>query len=280
MTFRTFSTIQTRITENLTDVSSSSTSNNAYILTDTTNSYKATLNIFSSSVETYNTTVNSTASLGPIGFDCYDVIATASSANFNNRLSFVQSSGSALPNWLTFDRSTANVSISSPSEVSNNTYTITNTYSGSIVSSFSLETNAVISVIEEVVINTTDQSSSTNTSSSTTSNSTTNSTTSNNENIEDVGHCLNAPSDAVCGVYIALIELVLFIVVDVLLVCLVRKLKNKFQINQSSKRVRPDEDEPDSIQDMSVPTVDKRLEILNLEVTGIGMKIHQEDEKA
>ena len=191
---------QTQSTDTLTNFTSGTATTTVNLTTDSATSYKVTLNVFSRDAVTYNGTVNSTTALGPIGFDCYDVITAASSANFTNNITFGQSSGSSLPSWLAFDITTTNVSISNPSEISNDTYTITNTYSGSLVGSFTLNTNAIISLAEEIIINTTDTSNSTVSNSTTVSN-----TTTNNENNEDKDHCLNAPSDVVCGVYIALI---------------------------------------------------------------------------
>ena len=180
-----------------------------------------TLNVFSSSVETYNGTVNTTTALGPIGFDCYEVVTAASTANFTNNITFAQSSGSSLPSWLTFDTSTANVSISNPSAVSNDTYTITNTYTGVLRSTFTLETNAIISLAEEVVTNTT-----TNTTNTTDTTDTTNrNTTSNNENNSDDDHCMSASSEELCILYIVLIAVGAFILIAVLVFSIYCKFK-------------------------------------------------------
>ena len=174
-----------------------------------------TLNVFSSSVETYNGTVNSTTALGPIGFDCYEVVTAASTANFTNNITFAQSSGSSLPSWLTFDTSTANVSISNPSAVSNDTYTITNTYTGVLGSTFTLQTNAIISLAEEVVTN----------------------TTSNNENNSDDDHCMNASSGGLCIFYIVLIAFGAFILIAILVLSIYCKFKkprtDMTRVNQS-----------------------------------------------
>ena len=53
----------------LSDYTSNVTPTTPTISTDSTLSYRVTLNDFSSSVETYNGIVNSTTALGPIGFD-------------------------------------------------------------------------------------------------------------------------------------------------------------------------------------------------------------------
>ena len=183
-----------------------------------------TLNVFSSSVETYNGTVNSTTALGPIGFDCYEVVTAASTANFTNNITFAQSSGSSLPSWLTFDTSTANVSISNPSAVSNDTYTITNTYTGVLGSTFTLQNNAIISLAEEVVTNTTTNETNTN-------------TTSNNENNSDDDHCMNASSEGLCIFYIVLIAFGAFILIAILVLSIYCKFKkprtDMTRVNQS-----------------------------------------------
>ena len=118
-------------TETLSDVSGNVNLNSLTLDSLTNSSYTVTVNIFSENVETYNGTVNSTTALGPIGFDCYDTVTAATTVDFTtNQITFAQSNGSSLPSWLTFDTSTANVSISTPSEIYNGTYTLTNTYTG------------------------------------------------------------------------------------------------------------------------------------------------------
>ena len=179
-----------------------------------------TLNVFSSSVETYNGTVNSTTALGPIGFDCYEVVTAASTANFTNNITFAQSSGSSLPSWLTFDTSTANVSISNPSAVSNDTYTITNTYTGVLGSTFTLQTNAIISLAEGVV--------------------------SNNENNSDDDHCMSASSEGLCIFYIVLIAVGAFILIGILvfsIYCKLRKPRTDMTTVNQSECNEPDDNQ-------------------------------------
>ena len=96
------------------------------------------------------------------------------------------------------------MSISIPSEVSSDTYTITNTYTGSLGGTFTLETNAIISIAEEVTT--------TNSTANTTTTSTANTTTPTNENNDDCEkHCLNASSSAQCGVYMSLVVVAMLI---------------------------------------------------------------------
>lgn len=108
--------------------------------------YKVTVNVFSDNLETYNGTVNDTRIIGPLKFDCYEVITEASSANFTNRLTFGKSDESEIANWMAFNSTTSNVSISVPSEISAENYTLKNTYTGVIVSSFTLGTNLTINI--------------------------------------------------------------------------------------------------------------------------------------
>ena len=194
-------------TETLSDVSGNDNLNSLTLDSLTNSSYTVTVNIFSENVETYNGTVNSTTALGPIGFDCYDTVTAATTVNFTtNQITFTESNGSSLPSWLTFDTSTANVSISTPSEIYNGTYTQTNTYTGVLGNTFTLQNNAIISLSEEVV----------------------NSTT-NNENKDDDGHCLNASSKGLCAFFIFLIvvgALIPVISIGVFLYCKLKKPKN------------------------------------------------------
>ena len=181
--------------------------------TDSATSYRVTLNVHSANVETYNGTVNNATSFGPIGFDCYDVITSASSANFTNNITFAQSNGSSLPSWLTFDNTTANVSISSPSAVSSDTYTITNTYTGSLGVTFTLTTNATISIVEDTTTN------------NTVNNTTNNTTAPDENNNEDDNHCLNASSEGLCAFFVILIIFGVLapVIIGAILYCKLRK---------------------------------------------------------
>ena len=187
----------------------------------------------SANVETYNGTVNTTTTLGPIGFNCYDVVTAASSADFTNNITFAQSNGSSLPSWLTFDNTTANVSISNPSEVSSDTYTITNTYTGSLGVTFTLTTNATISIVEDTTTN--------NTTTTTNTTATNNTTTTPDENSnEDDDHCLNASSEGFCALFVILIifgVLALVIIIGAISYCKLRKPRvdtnREEQLNQA-----------------------------------------------
>ena len=241
-------------TNNISQIRAASSSLN----NDAAKSYKVTVNIFSTDVQTFNGTVNSTTALGPIGFDCYDTITPASSADFTvNQLTFAQSGGSSLPSWLTFDNATANVSISNPSEVSNDTYTITNTYTGVLGSTFTLQNNAIISLAEEVVTNTT-----------------TNTTTTNNENNDDDDYCLNASSKGLCGFFIFLIiggVIILFSIIGTVLYCKLKKPKN-LNKNDMTRVNQYETNEPDND-----PAADQQNDVPNLETMGMHRTTHPQD---
>ena len=182
-------------TESLSDISGSLTPEAITLTTDSATSYKVTVNVHSGNVETYNATANSASTIGPLSFDCYEVVTSASDANFSNQLTFVESTGSSLPSWLTFNASTASVSISNPSAASSDTYNITNTYTGSLGNTFALNTSLTINIVEGT-------------------------TTS------DDDHCLNASSEGFCALFAILIAvgvLATLIIIGVILYCKLRK---------------------------------------------------------
>ena len=128
------------------------TATNATLDTDTDKSCKVNVNIFSDSMETYNGTVNDTTSIGPLKFDCYDVVTAATNANFTNQLTFATKNGSSMASWMSFDSSAGNVSISIPSEISSDNFTITNTYTGVLGNNFTLATDLTINIVEAQVV--------------------------------------------------------------------------------------------------------------------------------
>ena len=246
-------------TETLSDVSGNVNLNSLTLNSLTNSSYTVTVNIFSENVETYNGTVNSTTALGPIGFDCYDTVTAATTVDFTtNQITFDESNGSSLPSWLTFDTSTANVSISNPSEIYNGTYTLTNTYTGVLGNTFTLQNNAIISLSEEVV----------------------NSTT-NNENKDDDDHCLNASSKGLCAFFIFLIivgALIPVIFIGVFLYCKLKKSKNLNKNNMT--RVNQSEaNEPEYDQDNNAPIEEQQDDAPNIEIMGMHRITHPQDNK-
>ena len=180
---------------------------------DTAKSYEVTVNIFSENVEVYNHTVNTSATIGPLNFDCYSVTTAASDSNFNNTLTFSQAEGQSLPSWLTFNSTTANASISDPTALNSDSYTIANTYLG-VTGNFVLNTNLTINVIEET------------------------STTNNNTN-NDEDHCLGTSSEALCGVLVAVIIIIALIPIIAIGAIVYCKCKKRPQGDRS--RINDDE---------------------------------------
>ena len=140
---------------------------------DSNRTYEVTANLFSANVATLEGDTNST-SLGPIEFDCYSVTTSAGRSNFSDQLSMTQNDGQAIPSWMTFDSSSATVSLSSP-EASSANYTVTNSLVG-VYRNFTFDTNVIISISEE--------SPQTN---------------------GDDDHCLGASSEGLCGFFVTLI---------------------------------------------------------------------------
>ena len=202
MIYRTANTVISNVTSNFTlnnlpishtdesesTISSSITPSNQTLNVDDDLTYNVTANIFSSSVESYS----GSTSVGPLQFDCYDVVTSANNANFTNQLTLTQSDGSALPGWMTFDPSTAMITVSNTSDIAATTYILTNTYTG-LLSNISYAANVSITFTEEVVNNTNTNN--------------TNANNTNNENKDDDDYCLSASSKATCGIFIGLIIL-------------------------------------------------------------------------
>ena len=181
------------------------TVNDATLNTNSDKSYKVNANVFSQNTETYTGTVNTTASIGPVQYDCYEVVASSTSSNFTNQLTLLKSDGSALPNWMTFDSTSGIVSTSVPSEISSDTYKINNLYTGELGNSFTLSTNLTIRIVEA----------------------------------EDKDYCFDASSKFMCGFFISLIILTGFILVIVFIVILYSILKKK--LNQGVTKVDQDD---------------------------------------
>ena len=219
--------------------------------TDSDNSYKVTANVFSSDSQNYSGTVNETATLGPILYDCYEVVTSATNANLTNQVTFTKSDGQTTPNWMTFDTGTANVSISTPSEVSSDTYTISNSYaSGVLVSSFTLDTNVNISITAQT----------------------------NNTNDDD-DYCLNASSKAVCGIFIALIVIGVFAPVIFILIVIYYKAKCKTSRQEDMSKIdqeQPEEDDQHPENDESAP-LGHQNEMLKTETQGVNQNQEADD---
>ena len=195
--------------------------------------YKVKANIFNSSTESYS----GVTSVGPLSFNCYNATTTGNNVNFTNNIALTQSDGSALPDWMTFNESTAMITVSNTSDVPATIYTMTNSYTG-ILGNFTLVNNVSITFTEVVQNNT---SNNTNTNNGT-----------NNQNGDD-DHCLGASSEALCGVFMTIIvvaALAFIICIGVVLYC---KLKKK----PENDRIRVDQqdvNESQCNQDENVPT--------------------------
>ena len=253
-------------TDTLSDISGSLTPAAINMTTDSATSYKVTLNVHSANVETYNGTVNNATSFGPIGFDCYDVVTTASSANFTNNITFAQSNGSSLPSWLTFDNTTANVSISSPSAVSSDTYTITNTYTGSLGVTFTLTTNATISIVEEITTN--------NTVNNTTNNTT---TTPDENNNKDDDHCLNASSEGLCAFFVILI--IFGVLAPVIIIGAIIYFKLRKPKVDTNRAEQLNQTEVNNVQDDNLPPTHQQNGDLNDEAMDIDKFVAEESKQ-
>ena len=225
--------------------------------------YKVKANIFNSSTESYS----GVTSVGPLSFNCYNATTTGNNVNFTNNIALTQSDGSALPDWMTFNESTAMITVSNTSDVPATIYTMTNSYTG-ILGNFTLVNNVSITFTEVVQNNTTNNTNSNNTNpnntnlnNTNTNNTNTNSTNTNNTNTnngtnnqnEDDDHCLGASSEALCGVFMSIIvvaALAFIICIGVVLYC---KLKKK----PENDRIRVDQqdvNESQCNQDDDVPT--------------------------
>ena len=131
------------------------TATNTTLSTDSDKSYKVTANIHSSSSQVFSAEANATASIGPVIFDCYDVVSDATNADFNSQLTIAQSEGGSAPNWLSIDSASANISVSNAPSVRSDNYTVTNTYTGVFSGSFTFDTNVTVSITPSSVTNTT-----------------------------------------------------------------------------------------------------------------------------
>ena len=199
---------------------------------DSTLTYKGTINIFSTNVETYNAEANTTSTVGPLGFDCYGLTTSPTEGNFTSQLTFAPVIALSQPSWLTFDTTTANFTAISPDTITSNTYTITSTHTGIFNSTITFSTIVNISIIEPLPDNTTtsNNSTTTNNNSTNTSNNSTqtnNSTTGNSKNKNTDKHCLNASSEVLCGVFKTLIITGAVVLVAIILFLIYIKLKSK-----------------------------------------------------
>ena len=176
-TFSSLTLTQTLGSDSTSDLSITPVASNFSVDTDRT--YRATANLHSLSVETYNSTINTSAIIGPIAYDCYDVTMNGTSATLSNVVTMSEGEGGSIPNWMAFNPSTASILVVHSTETSSNNFTISNTISG-VFGSFVLNTNFTINITEP---------------------------TATQNDGDDKDYCLNTSSKALCGVYLGLIGL-------------------------------------------------------------------------
>ena len=196
------------------------TLSDATLQTESDMTYEVTANIFSSSVGNLTGDTNST-SLGPVEFDCYAVTTGANTANFSNQLSMTPSDGQAIiPSWMTFDSSTAGISLTSP-EISSGTYTVTNSYTG-VVLNFTLDTNVTINITEPVA------------------------QTNNGTNNDDDSYCLGASSEGLCAFFVILI--IIGVLGPIILIAAFIYFKVKCS-RGTTDRTRIDQEQPNELKE-------------------------------
>ena len=166
------------------------------------------------------------------------MVTSPNNGSFSNNLTFAQYQSNALPSWLSFDSSSANITSTNPSTSSSDTYTITNTYTGVTGSSFALTTDLNISVT----------GSSTNSS-------------------NDDKHCFGLSSGAECGLVIFAIAFAVIapiIAIAVIVYCKWKKARKRAnrnnvqqvcnQDNAQHQPVQQQDHQPVDIQGMALET--------------------------
>ena len=164
------------------------------------------------------------------------MVTSPNNGSFSNNLTFAQYQSNALPSWLSFDSSSANITSTNPSTSSSDTYTITNTYTGVTGSSFTLTTDLNISV------------------------------SGSNSNNDDK-HCFGLSSGTECGLVIfaiALAVIIPIIGVAIIVYCKWKRARNRAnrdnvqqvcnQDNAQHQPVQQQDHEPMQLQDMDPET--------------------------
>ena len=224
-TFTSISPTQTQGTDTASDLSITPTASGLGY--DSSKSYNVTANIHSTSTPIYTSPMNTSSTFGPIPFDCYSTTTSASNANFTSNLSFKSSDGSAVPNWVYFNPSTPEILVTDNTAVSENTYSISNAYTG-VFQNVTFVTNVTVNITSAV------SSGIQNSTNSTTTESTENTCKKENE------YCLGASSNFVCGAYIALIALAVIFTSAVVFIVLYYILK---KMRTGRTRVNNQDDE-------------------------------------
>ena len=147
------------------------------------------------------------------------------------------------------------MSISSPSEVSSDTYTITNTYTGALGNTFTLETDAIISLAEEVVDDT-DTTTDTDTE--------TNSTSSGGDSIDiDFEQYFNDSTEELDKIYRSLSILAIFIIVVAIVVVIITiiiccKLRKSKKSKKKEGKSAASKEDLDYLKEMGIQIVINR----------------------
>ena len=186
------------------------------------------------------------------------MITTPNNGSFINNLSLAESQSNALPSWMSFNSSTAEITITDPDTVSSDLYTITNTFTSVFGSSFTLTNDLNITVIEVTVPNNTVPN-----------NTVPNNTVSNNtnSNSEDDDYCFDTSSEIVCGIIITIIAVVVIvpvIIIGVIIYCRWSKARenshracvqgNDNQENIQHHSIQQQDHQPMQAQDVALET--------------------------
>ena len=188
------------------------------------------------------------------------MMTSPNNGSFSNNLSFAQSQSNGLPSWLSFDRSTGNITSTDPETLGSDTYTITNTYTGVSGSSITFTTDLNITVIEYIASNTTVDN-------STVDNTTVTNNTSSNSN-NDEKHCFGRSSEAACGIVITAIVLGLLvpiIAITVLVYCKWNKARKRANRNNFQQVYNQDNAQHQSVQHADHQVVDIHDMVLETE---------------
>ena len=192
--------------------------------------------------------MNTTSTIGPVKFDCYDMTTTPNNGSFSNNLTFAQNQSNSLPSWLSFDSSTSTITSTNPDTASSDTYTITNTYTGVFGTSIALTTNLKITVAGLTSTN--------NTNSTNTNSTNTNSTNTSSDSKNDDNYCLDTSSEAVCGIVVTVIivaglALIIFIAVCCFYILKkVRKRANRVQVERDPQSIQQNDGLPMALPDI------------------------------
>ena len=219
------------------------------------------------------------------------MMTSPNNGSFSNNLTFAQSQSNALPSWLSFDSSTANITSADPDTLGSDTYTITNTYTGVSGSSITFTTDLNITVIEYIAPNTTEtnttetnttetnttetnttETNSTETNSTETNSTVTNNTNPNSNSSSDDKYCFGLSSKAACGIVITVIILAVVVPIIAIAILVYRKWnKARKRANRDNAQQVCNQDNPQhqSVHQQDHQPVDIHHEEPEVEARGI-----------